>query len=259
MTAELDFAIETVREAGALIMSYFRRPLEIRQKGENDPVSTADLAADRFLRENFCRRYPEDGWLSEESPLDGSRFGRRRLWIVDPIDGTREFIRGIEQFSVSVALVTDNRPCVAVVYNPATEELFSAERNCGAFLNDKRIRVSRTAELKQCRMIAARHEPELIRMFSPGSAAAIGSIAYKMALIAAGAADVVLSLDQKWEWDVCAGDLLVQEAGGRSTDRMGVELTFGNPVPRLEGIVAANQELHTASLDWLAAHRLQNS
>jgi myo-inositol-1(or 4)-monophosphatase len=259
MTAELDFAIETVREAGGLIMSYFRRPLEIRQKAENDPVTMADLAADRFLRESFCRKFPEDGWLSEESPLDSGRFDRTRLWIVDPIDGTREFIHGIEQFSVSVALVTNHLPCVAVVYNPATGELFSAERGCGAFLNGKRIRVSRTNELKQCRMIAGRHEPKLIHMFSHGSATAIGSIAYKMALIAAGAADVVLSLDQKWEWDVCAGDLLVREAGGRSTDRMGAELTFGNPVPRLEGVVAANPELHIASLDWLAAHHLQNS
>jgi myo-inositol-1(or 4)-monophosphatase len=259
MTPELEFAIEKVRQAGALIMDYFRRPIEINHKAGNDPVTEADLAVDRFLRESFRQEFPQDGWLSEESPVAVERLSCPRIWIVDPIDGTREFIKGIEQFSVSVALVSCGRPCAAVVYNPATRELFSAERGGGAFLNGDPMRVSTQPDLQQCRMVAGRHEPDLVRSFAFGTATPVGSIAYKMAMVASGAADVVLSLGPKGEWDVCAGDLLIREAGGHSTNRMGEELIFGNQVPRIQGIVAANPGLHSAALAWLTAYHLQKS
>ncbi len=131
MSDELKFVVETVKRAGELILTFLGRPIPVTHKRPSDPVTPANLAADAFLRDAFSKRFPEDGWLSEETADDSRRLECDR--VVDPRDGTKEFIRGRKEFSVSVALVREGLPHLAVVYNPSLDDLFTAELGKGAF------------------------------------------------------------------------------------------------------------------------------
>src|SRR5437867_4131100 len=119
---DLEFAIEIVKHAGGLILGYFRGDYDVRQKSGNNPVTSADLAADTHLREEIERKFPQDGWLSEETADSPERLGRKRVWVVDPLDGTKEFVQGLSEFAVSLALVEEGIPNLAVVYNPARND-----------------------------------------------------------------------------------------------------------------------------------------
>lgn len=250
-TDDLQLLIQAVREAGALALSYFRQNPHSELKVDGTEVSEADLAADKLLREVLIGARPDYGWLSEESEADPTRLEKRFIWVVDPIDGTRAFLRDKPEWAVSAALVDRNHAVLAAVFNAATGEFFHASLGHGAFLNDEPIQVSERAELAGSRLAAAaqifKREiwqepwPKLETIW-------VNSIAYRLALTASGQCDGTISLSGKNDWDLAAGDLLVQEAGGVVTTALGDPLTYNEVVLGLDSVVAAGPSLHAALL-----------
>ena len=254
--ADLALAVDATRRAGDVVMRFFGRDLVVEHKSPGQPLTEADLAADRLLQELLMGARPEYGWLSEETVDRPDRLQRRRVWIVDPIDGTRSFIAKLPEFSISVALVEDGAAVVGVVYNPARDELFYAVRGGGASLSlggaaGVTLRVSERGIDEHVTMLASRSEIAVgeFDSFRDGwSVAPGGSTAYKLAGVAAGRGEAFLSRGPKSEWDICAGVLLVSEAGGRTTDVNGAAPQFNRPDPYVHGIVAASDKLHDAVL-----------
>lgn len=240
----MDLKIEAVTEiaiaAGKVIQGVRADGFEVEQKGIDDPVTMADRAADELLHNELLALF-SCGWLSEETADSPDRLQERYLWVVDPLDGTKEFIGGIPEYSVAVALVEDGSPRLGVVHNPVTGETFWAERGKGAFRGTSTqtgapIRVAESGLL-----FASRSEIKYGE-FDPFSAdwavEPCGSIAYKLARIAGGDAAATFSRGPKWEWDVCAGSFLIHEAGGHATDLFGGRLLFNKPFPKVKGILA---------------------
>jgi myo-inositol-1(or 4)-monophosphatase len=180
------------------------------------------------------------------------------VWIIDPLDGTKEFISEIPEFVVCVALVEDGLPRVAVEYNPVRDELFTAAKGHGAFLNGTAIHVSKQVDLRHAHVLASRSEEargEWDAYQEKMHVELTGSVAYKFALVASGRFDATFTLTPKNEWDVCAGSLLVAEAGGMVTDPDGRAIRFNNPSTLLPGLVASNQLLHRSILNTVRATR----
>jgi len=252
---QLSFAVDCVREAGRRILRYFQTDLDVRHKSPNNPVTAADLDADAFLRQAFARQYPSDGWLSEETADSPHRLSRSRVWVVDPIDGTKEFVAGIPEFAISLALVKNHRPVVAVVFNPAADDIVTAAAGEGTRRNGVAVRMTDTRELLGARFLVS-HTEHARGSFSQAdslpSITPVGSIAWKLALAASGAADAVVSVRPKNEWDVCAGVLLIEEAGGVASDVLGREFEFNQPRLPVNGVVASNKPLRWPVLDWVS-------
>lgn len=261
MRRELDHAIAAAHRAGDLTLEFFGGKYQVEYKERRDPVTDADLAANTFLKEQLLGAFPECGWLSEETADTPQRLGAERLWIIDPIDGTREFVAGIPEYAVSVALVEQGEPVVGVIYNPPAGQLFAAIRGGGAFLNGKRIFCSEAPSLDQATLIVSRSETKRgeIEPLRPHlkEVKPVGSVAYKLAVVAAGlGGDFNVSVQPKSEWDVCAGDLLVREAGGQMLDLEGQVRRYNQPDPRIEGgLVAGNPRLVRAMLELLTSLR----
>ncbi len=246
--------IETVREAGALALDFFQGDYEHWDKAAGEPVSEADHAVDALLKERLCAARPDYGWLSEESTDTPERLDRERVFIVDPIDGTRAFIRGDPEFTVSAALAEAGRAVVGVVFNPVTDEMFEAAEGGGARLNDDRITTSAQVDWSGARVISG------TRMFSragwtgpPADAEffAINSIAYRMALVAAGRYDACISLGTKSEWDVAGGAVILAEAGGRASTARGAVFDFNQSEPKVDSVVVAGPTMHAMICDFL--------
>ncbi|HVY94861.1 MAG TPA: 3'(2'),5'-bisphosphate nucleotidase CysQ, partial [Bryobacteraceae bacterium] len=235
MRAREDLALieEAVREAGKIARSYFGGSYKKWDKGKGDPVTEADLAIDKYLRETFTASRPDYGWLSEESADDLRRLSTEYTFVVDPIDGTVAFLKGRPHFTISVALVRDHLPCVGVVFNPITDECFTAIADEGAMMNGARIHASGAREVDHCRMLADRamlshpgwNNPPLTP-WPPMEIETRGSIAYRLALVANGSFDAMLALSAKRDWDLAAGDLIVREAGGRVTTHTGAPMRY---------------------------------
>ncbi|HEX2203782.1 MAG TPA: 3'(2'),5'-bisphosphate nucleotidase CysQ [Longimicrobium sp.] len=256
LRADLDLALRAVRDAGAGVLAAFRAGPEVRFKSPGQPVTDADEAADRLLRERLQGARPDYGWLSEETADSPERLARRRLWVVDPIDGTNSFVQGIPEFVVSVGLVEDGRAVLGVLLNPATDELYHATEGGGAFLNGRPVRVTATGtggggEART--FLGSRSEMrrgDFVRFADAGwRVETMGSTAYRMAKVAEGAGDAFVSARSKHEWDLCAAALVLAEAGGRATDLDGRDLVFNRPRPVFQGIVATNGRLHAAVLE----------
>lgn len=243
--ADADLLLAAAREAGAMAMGYFRCSPEVWTKGDSSPVSEADLAVDRFLGEYLRAARPDYGWLSEETADDPSRLERRRVFIVDPIDGTRAFIRGDEDWTVSLAVVEDGRPVAAVVLCPPRDELFLATRGGGARLNGTPVSTSGRAALPGSRLAGpkgfVRHA-----VFSDAGVEPVPlvhSLAYRLSLVAAGRLDAAAASSKACDWDLAAADLLVHEAGGRLTDLAGHGVVYNRPSVRHPPLVAATPGL----------------
>ena len=239
----LEVVKKYVHKAGQAIFQMAAEGFETAYKANEDPVTTADLKADSILREGLTKDFPGTGWLSEETRDDYSRLDKELVWVVDPIDGTKEFVSGIPEYAVSVALVEYGLPVLAVVYNPATEELFAAANGQGAWLNGEAINAEHTLTAKPV-LLASRSEIRRgeFEPFEPfAEIRPCGSIAYKLALVAAGMADATFSLGPKNEWDIAAGVLLVSEAGGNVTNPSGAPFTFNQRSTLVDGIVATTK------------------
>jgi myo-inositol-1(or 4)-monophosphatase len=244
-------------------MRHFGTSLDVHHKSAHQPVTIADVEADALLRDALTGERPDYGWLSEESRDSPDRLHRSRVWIVDPIDGTRSFIAARPEFSISVALVDSGSVVLGVVYNPATDELFHATRGDGTFLSRAgalatAVRVSerRTGSAtSRATILASRSEieaGELEPFMGRYTVQRVGSTAYKLALVAAGRGDVYVSRGPKSEWDICAGVLLVTEAGGRATDARGRDPAFNRAEPRVDGVLAAGEYWHAQLLEVIS-------
>jgi myo-inositol-1(or 4)-monophosphatase len=236
-----------VRKAGALANSYFKQTVEVQQKPDGSEVSEADLAVDAALKLELMARRKDYGWLSEESPDDRSRLKHARVWMIDPIDGTSAFLRHIPEWTVSAALVEDGVPMVGVIYNPASDEFFHAMRGHGAFLNDEPIHVSDRATLQGAEMIASGGLFKKKIWQDPWpevTARWVNSVAYRLALVAAGVGDATISLTAKAEWDLAAAAVLMDEAGGITTDHRGNPHSYNRETPRFPSLVASGKPLH---------------
>lgn len=244
---DLQLAIRAARAAGESIMRAFRVEQEVRYKSADQPVTEADLAADRILHRLLMEDRPEYGWLSEETADSPERTRRARVWVVDPIDGTNSFVAGRPEFAVCVGLVDEGRPVVGVVHNPATGEMFSAAEGAGAFCDGERLRVSGVGPDASPRMVASRWEMkrgELDGFAADWRVEPLGSTAYKMCRVAQGAAEGFVSRGPKAEWDVAAAIVIVHEAGGRVTRLNGAPAEFNRPEPQWRGIAASNGLVH---------------
>jgi myo-inositol-1(or 4)-monophosphatase len=241
--------VDAVRAAGALALDFRRRGFDVRHKKPGDPVTDADLAVDRALAERLCAARPGYGWLSEESPESADRAHAPRTWIVDPIDGTKGFVADNDEWAVSVALVEGTRPVAAVVFNPATGELFDAAVGGGARLNGRPIRVTRAVALNGARLGSSRNEQRRrlwMHLVPDARIEVLDAIAHKLALVAAGRLDGVISLRPKSEWDIAAGHLLITEAGGVITEAGGAALAYNKPEPRIAGLIASGPVIYPA-------------
>jgi myo-inositol-1(or 4)-monophosphatase len=245
---ELTLAKKAARVAGEILRGHWRRGgYEIGSKGVDNPVTAADLEADRALKRLLHDPFPEYGWLSEETVDNDARLKCRRVWIVDPLDGTKEFINGIPEFSVAIALVEDGAPILGVTYNPIKREMYWAARGVGCHLNTRPVRVTRTRTLKRATVLASRSETargEWQVFHGMLKVSPTGSVAYKLAMVAAGKGDATFTRSPKSEWDIASGAALIIEAGGTITDIKGREIRFNQPSVKLEGLIADNGLLH---------------
>jgi myo-inositol-1(or 4)-monophosphatase len=242
---ELNTALRAAQEAGSIIRALFKGKFDVHEKSKNNPVTSADIAANHKIREIIQGKFPDDGWLSEEDKDDARRLQSSRVWIVDPIDGTKEFIEGVPQFAISIGFVEAGRPKVGVVYNPVENRLYQAAAGQGAQLNGERIFVSSRQNIQGALLLVSRSEP--LRKFQVFvdlcEIQSVGSIAFRLAKVAGGAGDGTLTFRNIHEWDVCAGALMVEEAGGKVIDGNGNALLFNGCDAKYHGIVAANQKL----------------
>jgi myo-inositol-1(or 4)-monophosphatase len=255
LAADLELALAAVRAVGAELVPAFRSGQEVRYKSAEQPVTDADLHADRRLHDELVGARPGYGWLSEETKDSPERLSLSRVWVVDPIDGTNSFIRGYPEWAISVGLSVDGRAVLGIVHNPVSGELFHAARGMGAFLNGTPIHVS--AEGREGGPLAWASRSEMRRGefdgFGGWQVTPLGSTAYKMAKVADGAGDVFISRGPKSEWDVCGAAVIVEEAGGHVTDATGADLSFNRPNPSVAGIAATNAILHDRLLTLVSS------
>ncbi|MFV0514639.1 MAG: 3'(2'),5'-bisphosphate nucleotidase CysQ [Jhaorihella sp.] len=254
---DLPLLIDAAREAGRIATGYAGADARRWDKPEGaGPVTEADLAVNAMLERRLQAARPGYGWLSEETEDNPARLTRERVFIVDPIDGTRSFAEGSSTWAHALAVAERGRVTAAVVYLPKRDMLFSAALGQGAFLNGEPIAASRQPELAAAEILAARpllnalhwrggRAPHFSRAYRP-------SLAYRMALVAQGRFDGMLTLRPSWEWDIAAGDLILREAGAVCTDRAGGVLRFNNPDPRVNGVIAAGVHVHRMIRDALA-------
>lgn len=246
---EREVAVRAAREAGAIIRQYYegQGDIALRQKGHDNPLTAADEDADAHIRQVILDAFPEDGWLSEETRDSRDRLEKPRVWVVDPLDGTKEFTQHIPEFCVCIALTVDGRPVVAVEYNPAADRLYCAVRGEGTTVDGAPARVSGQRQLARARVLASRSEDKRGEwdLYKPRCQVVLtGSVAFKLAELSHGEGDATFTLTPKNEWDICAGSLLVEEAGGRVTGLDLAPLRFNQPDPLRPGMIASNGLLH---------------
>lgn len=243
-------------EAGKLARRYWcRDPRTWEKPGHQGPVSEADLAIDRMLRQMLTAARPGYGWLSEETEDDPARLGAERVFIVDPIDGTRTFLEGDRSFAHALAVAEAGRVVAAVVFLPLRDKLYSAIRGGGAYLNGAALRTSSRSALDGASVLAPRPALDPGHWAGPVPylhRALRASLAYRLCLVAEGRYDAALALRDSWDWDTAAGSLILEEAGARISDRLGDPLAFNTPVPLSRGIVAGAPLLHAEILSRLA-------
>lgn len=255
MIEDLDLLREAAVEAGALALEYRRRGLDIESKPGGSPVTDADLAVDALLQERLLGARPEYGWLSEETADTPERLATPRQFVVDPIDGTVAFMKNKPWWTVAVAVVENGRTVASVVHAPTQRETYTAIRGQGAFRNGERIQASDTDSLLDAAMLADARLFDMPMWGDPWPSMRFdrrNSIAYRMALVGAGAFDAAMALTPKWDWDVCAGELIAEEAGARCTDHLGRPFQFNKPDPRQPSLVVAAPALHPLILERCA-------
>ena len=248
---DLALLLAVAEAAGDLALRYRRDGFETREKPGLGPVTDADIAVDDLLRSRLLAARPDYGWLSEETPDGPGRLGARRVFLVDPIDGTRDFIAGGDSWGPSLAVAEGGRLVAGVVRLPARERSYSAARGEGARIDGLPLRTADRGEITGARVLATAATfaaeawpggvPPVERAFRP-------SLAFRLCLVAEGAFDATLALRDCWEWDVAAGALILAEAGGAASDRDGGPLLFNGPSALVAGLVAAGPRLHDALL-----------
>ena len=251
--AELVLLREAAREAGAIAMRFFGANPQVWMKEGASPVSEADYAADTFLRETLLAARPGYGWLSEETADDRARLSARRTFVVDPIDGTRGFLQGLDTWCVSIAVVEGGRSIAGVLECPAKGETYFALPGTGAFLNDSPIAVARP----QPRMKIAGPKA-MVDLLPQGwhqrltRTAHIPSLAYRLAMVASGVLDATFVKPNAHDWDIAAADLILREAGGELVGEDGLSPSYGGETIRHGTLAAGSGELFMAMASAMA-------
>ncbi|HVX76315.1 MAG TPA: 3'(2'),5'-bisphosphate nucleotidase CysQ [Bradyrhizobium sp.] len=242
---------DSVRQAGALALSMFGTDLKKWTKGASSPVSEADIAANDLLERKLRAATPDYGWLSEESADDEKRLGKRLVWIIDPIDGTRAYLAGHEDWCVSAALVGGAAPVLAAVYAPVTDEFFFAARGKGAMRNDVPIQVTSGAALDFSRIAGPKplvqrlsEGPEEISLYPR-----IGSLALRLCRVAQGTLDAAFAGGQSRDWDLAAANLIVDEANGKMTALSGDTILYNRREVTHGVLVAAGRDRHASIVE----------
>ena len=238
---------EAAREAGALSLAMRDAGLKIWSKDGGSPVTDADLAVDAMLKARLGSARPDYGWLSEETADNADRLSNRRIFVVDPIDGTVAYMKDKPWWCIPIAVVEDGRPVAAVIHAPMLNETFVATLGGGASLNEHAITPSDTTDLDDASVLAdARlmEGPLWPEPWPPMRYEKRNALAYRMALVAAGAFDAAIALTPKWDWDVCAGALIAEESGARVSDHHGLPWRFNQPDPRQTSLICAAPGLH---------------
>jgi 3'(2'), 5'-bisphosphate nucleotidase len=262
-TRELRVAIQLAREAGGIVKTFYDVPPTVRWKDPTEPVTEADRAVNAYLVKQLGQRFPDDGMLAEESKDDLSRLGKRRVWIVDPLDGTAEFIARNGEFVIMIGLADEGEPVAGIVYQPIDDVLYAAALGQGAFVEEfgeqRPLRVSEERELGKFRLVVSRsHRPALVDTVIARMALqrerSIGSVGLKIGLIARGQAEFYVHPNPGTkEWDTCAPDIIVREAGGRMTDCWNRQLRYNRENIRNRfGVLASNGVRHVEVADVLA-------
>lgn len=252
LAADAALLAATVREAGGLALQMARAGVRCWTKPDGSDVSEADLRVDAFLKERLTAARPGYGWLSEETPDSPERLAHTHLWIADPIDGTRAFIAGRADWCVGAALITGGRPVAAAVYQPVTDAMFTAVAGGGAFLGHERLAVSDADTLAGARI--AGNRKAVAALADAGVVADTAGqlpLLLRLAVIAAGRCDGAVSLGQRNDWDLAAGELLVLEAGGRVSTTSGEGYVYNRPAAWQQGLVAAGAKRHAALIRQL--------
>lgn len=244
---DLQLILDAAQEAGALARDIRRRGLEVQYKpDDNSPVTNADLAADALLTQRLRAARPDYGWLSEETADARDRLDRRRIFVVDPIDGTRAFLRGRPWWSVAIAVVEDGLPIAGAVFAPEVGELYGAQAGQGATRNGEPIRTSATATLDDCRMAG---DPVVFQHWSwpqpwpPMRIEHRNSTAYRMCLVGAGDFDAAVAPVRKSDWDVAAGDIIAREAGCFVGDHNGEAFRYNRARPSQASLICTTPAL----------------
>ncbi len=251
-SSKLEAAVEATREAAALAFSKWRQDrapdARVWEKRKGHPVCDADLDVDALLKPKLAEILPEAGWLSEETADDPARLDTELVWLVDPIDGTRDYVRGRKGWCVSVALARRGKPVFAVMEAPATGQLWLAQAGQGASCNGQAISASRRSAFKGARVPADPHKllSDMRIVRKPNS------IAMRMALIACDKADLVATLRWGHEWDIAAAHLIAEEAGARVSDAQGDDILYNKPKPLDFGLMCSAPDIHAEAIGWLS-------
>src|SRR5450631_1965529 len=248
--------IHAALEAARVVLNRFTPgAIETEYKVGHDPVTEADRAVDDILRKTLLR--PGEGWLSEETVDDFTRLDKSRVWVVDPLDGTREFVEGIPEFCVSIAMVENGRPVAGGICNPATKEVFLGSLDSGLTYNGTPAQASQRKDLEGAVILASRSETKRgeWKQFenAPFKVRPMGSVAYKLALVSAGLADATFTLTPKNEWDIAAGAALVESAGGFVRTLENQALVCNHRSPLLSGLIAGGPLLRNQLRELLSA------
>ena len=249
MGADLSFAIEVCKEAGKTALRHFKRGVEVTMKPDNTPVTLADQECETLIREMISKRFPDDALLGEEAGESSAGSSSKRKWIIDPIDGTYNFARGIPVFSVLLALEEDAEIVAGVVHNPAMEETFYAERGGGAYRNAERIQVSKIAEIENSQFLFGAANRILNAGLWDGFTQAIRKSYRQRGLgdyldfsyVFEGKAEAMIEVGLK-AWDIAPMKVIIEEAGGQFSDLAGTNSVYtGN-------CLVSNGKLHEAYL-----------
>lgn len=223
-------ASDAALQAGKILLKYYKNSYEIHEKGYHNPVTTADHEADAFLKEYLLKATPDFGWLSEETVDTADRLEKEYVWVVDPLDGTKEFIEGVPHFVVSIGLVRNGQPILGVLYNPVRKELIRTDENAKVWFNDEVVELCQLERLAEVACLNSRSETrrglwtswkDQFRELKP-----IGSVAYKLGLVGGGREDFFVTLRPKNEWDICAGHALLIANGGCMKTILGDDITY---------------------------------
>ena len=245
--ADLELIRDAAIAAGDLALAERDKGLTIRSKDGGSPVTNADMAVDALLKDRLLTARPDYGWLSEETADTPDRLSHDRIFIVDPIDGTVAYMKNTPWWCVPIAVVENGRPVAAVIHAPMLNETFEATLGGGARLNGRLIHASDTASLDDASILADARLMEGPQWLEPWPEMRFekrNAIAYRMALVAAGAFDAAIAISPKWDWDIAAGDLIAHEAGAKVTDHHGRGWVFNRPDPRQNSLVCSAPALH---------------
>jgi 3'(2'), 5'-bisphosphate nucleotidase len=260
MEKELEVARELAREAGRILLEFYASETKVEWKGRDDPVTAADHAANEMLVRELNRRFPADAVLSEEVPDDPARLEKDRVWMVDPMDGTKQFIERIGEFAVMIELAIGGEAKLGVVYHPSVDRMYYAAPGAGAFVEEKwstkRLRVAPVSDPSQMVMAMSRSHPSpkvyrIREKLGVTQYIQHGSVGLKFGLIAEGRAHLYINTSARTnQWDTCAPEAILREAGGMVSDWNGEALRYNRPeIRNLHGIVATNGTIHERALE----------